>query len=89
MPDEARAFGGSSGRLFLVKVLAVVFSGILFSLNCYLSQGFPRIFLPFLAGSELAFSWASAAGILMGAGFSLLARAANNQKNKSERIKSS
>ena len=66
----------------MVKALAVVFSGILFSLNCYLSQGFPRIFLPFFAGSELAFTWASAAGILMGAGIFFLARAVNNQKNQ-------
>ena len=67
----------------MVKALAVVFSGILFSLSCYLSQGFPLVFLPFMGGSDLAFVWAAPAGILMGVGCSLLGRAMKSEKTGS------
>lgn len=75
MPGKAPARSQSFWRLHLVKALAVLFSGILFSGNCYISNGFPRIFLPLIGESALAFAWAAPAGILMGVGYALLGRA--------------
>jgi len=80
MPGELRAPPVIFGRQELVKALAVLLSGSLFGLNCFLSQGFPRSFLPFIGQSEMAFVWAAPAGILMGVGYSLLGRALKGDK---------
>ncbi len=75
MPGEPRGRPAPLGYLELVKALAVLLAGVLFSLNCHLSPGFPGIFLPLIGGGEVAFAWAAPAGILMGIGYSLLGRA--------------